>query len=185
MQTTWMRTVVVTTMVASGVVSAGVATQAGQATDRPRTSSIAIPPAGEAGVSLTVDGRVSLKGGAPASGVDVYVYHTDARGYYSPEGRDERNPRLKGYLRTDDQGRYQVRTIRPGPYPNSGPPAHIHYEVSSASGVQRFELVFEGDARLTDAIRREAAAHGEYALCTPATDANGAQTCRGADIYLK
>ena len=131
----------------AGASSAAPVGRRAQTADRPRTASIAIPPASEPGVTLTVEGRVLLKGGAPAGGVDVYVYHTDARGHYSPDGRDERNPRLKGYLRTDDQGRYQVRTIRPGPYPNSGPPAHIHYEVTSPSGVQRFELVFEGDAR--------------------------------------
>ena len=152
----------VTGSLMSAAAPGGGAALAQQAAERPRTASITIPPAGEPGVALTVEGRVLLKNGAPASGVDVYVYQTDARGYYSPEGRDERNPRLKGYLRTDDQGRYQLRTIRPGPYPNSGPPAHIHYEVTSATGVQRFELVFEGDARLTEAIRREAAAHGEY-----------------------
>ena len=186
MQTTRMRSWLVTTVIVGVAASAGAAALcAQQAADRPRTSSITIPPSGEPGVSLTVEGRVLLKSGAPAAGADVYVYHTDARGYYSPDGRNERDPRLKGYLRTDDQGRYQLRTIRPGPYPNSGPPAHIHYEVSAASGVQRFELVFEGDARLTDAIRSQAAAHGEYTLCTPAIDAAGAQTCRGADIYLK
>jgi protocatechuate 3,4-dioxygenase beta subunit len=132
-----------------------------------------------------VEGRVLNPDGTPARGADVYVYHTDTRGYYSPDGRDERNPRLRGYLRTDDGGRYQVRTIRPGPYPNSGPPAHIHYEVRMPSGVQRFELVFEGDARLTDAIRQDAARHGEYSLCTPATEPGGTQACRAADIYLK
>lgn len=156
-----------------------------QTTASARPASIAIPPAGEPGVALTVEGRVLLKSGAPAAGIDVYVYQTDARGYYSPDGRDERHPRLKGDLRTDDQGRYQVRTIRPGQYPTSGPPAHIHYEVTSTSGVQRYELVFEGDSRMTDAIRREAAAHGEYTLCTPIVDTAGAQTCRGADLYLK
>jgi protocatechuate 3,4-dioxygenase beta subunit len=150
-----------------------------------QVSSIVIPPAGEPGVALSVEGRVLLASGAPATGVEVYVYHTDARGYYSPDGRDERNPRLRGWLRTTSDGRYQLRTIRPGPYPNSGPPAHIHYEVSAASGVQRFELVFEGDARLTDDIRRQAAAHGEYTLCTPVVEASGAQACRGADIHLK
>lgn len=156
-----------------------------QPADGSRPSSITVPPAGEPGVALVVEGRVLTAGGAPAKGVDVYVYHTDARGYYSPEGRDERNPRLRGWLRTDDQGRYQVRTIRPGPYPNSGPPAHIHYEVTAPGGVQKFELVFEGDARMTDTIRRQAAAHGEYALCTPLADPSGSQQCRGADIYLK
>jgi len=149
-----------------------------------RTSSVVVPPAGEPGVPLVVEGRVLRADGSPASGVDVYVYQTDARGYYTPQGNDNRHPRLKGYLRTDDKGRYRVQTIRPGPYPESGPPAHIHYEVTTASGVQRFELVFEGDSRMTDTIRRQAAAHGEYTLCTPATDA-GVQQCRSADIYLK
>lgn len=182
MLATWMRAGLV-----AGVIT-GVATPGGGATQtagRSRSASVTIPPSGEPGVALTVEGRVLLKSGAPAAGVDVYVYQTDARGYYSPDGRDERNPRLKGYLRTDDQGRYQLRTIRPGPYPNSGPPAHIHYEVTSPAGVQRFELVFEGDARMTDAIRREAASRGEYTLCAPAVDASGAQTCRAADLYLK
>jgi protocatechuate 3,4-dioxygenase beta subunit len=150
-----------------------------------RTSSVVVPPEGEPGDPLIVEGRVLTASGAPAGGLDVYVYQTDARGYYSPNGRDERNPRLRGYLRTDGEGRYQVRTIRPGPYPNSGPPAHIHYEVTSATGVQQFELVFEGDARMTEAIRRDAAAHGAYTLCKPVAGAGGAQTCKGADLYLK
>jgi protocatechuate 3,4-dioxygenase beta subunit len=182
MLATWMRVGLVAGSIVSVAAPGG---GAAQTPERSRSASVTIPPSGEPGVALTVEGRVLLKGGAPAAGVDLYVYQTDARGYYSPDGRDERNPRLKGYLRTDDQGRYQLRTIRPGPYPNSGPPAHIHYEVTSTSGVQRFELVFEGDARMTDDIRREAASHGEYTLCKPAVDASGAQACRGADIFLK
>jgi protocatechuate 3,4-dioxygenase beta subunit len=157
----------------------------------PRTSSIAIAPAGEPGDAMSVEGRILMKDGTPARGLRVYVYQTDARGYYSAGAQDERNPgernpRLKGYLTTDDEGRYAFRTIKPGQYPGSGPPAHIHYEVTNASGaVERFELVFEGDSRLTDAIRRDAAAHGEYALCQPQSDAAGVTHCRGADFFLK
>jgi protocatechuate 3,4-dioxygenase beta subunit len=93
---------------------------------------------------------------------------------------------LKGYLQTVAEGRYELRTIKPGPYPGSGPPAHIHYEVTNAKGsVERFEMVFEGDPRLTDAIRRDAAAHGEYALCKPDRDAAGTTHCRTANIHLK
>lgn len=181
-----MRTIGIVGGLALGLaVGAAALTGVAQTGDRPRPWSIVIPQENEPGVALTVEGRVLLATGAPARSVDVYVYQTDARGYYSPEGRDERNPRLRGYLRTDDQGRYALRTIRPGQYPNSGPPAHLHYEVSAASGVQRFELVFEGDSRMTDAIRRQAAAKGEYAICTPVVAADGAQSCRGADLHLK
>jgi protocatechuate 3,4-dioxygenase beta subunit len=161
-------------------------TAVAQQGDGTLTASIVVPPSGEPGDALVVAGQVLTRDGAPARGVKVYVYQTDARGYYSPGGRDERNPRLKGYLRTDEQGRYEVRTIRPGPYPGSGPPAHIHYELTNASGgIERFELVFEGDARMTDAIRRDAAARGEYTLCKPERDRAGVTHCRGANIYLK
>jgi protocatechuate 3,4-dioxygenase beta subunit len=157
-----------------------------QGGDALRTSSVVVPPAGEPGEPLMVAGQILTRDEKPAARVKVYVYQTDSRGYYSPDGRDERNPRLKGYLQTDDQGRYEIRTIRPGPYPKSGPPAHIHYEITNASGaVERFELVFEGDARMTDAIRRDAAARGEYALCKPERDSAGVTQCRGANFYLK
>lgn len=149
-------------------------------------SSVVVNPSGEPGDALVVSGQVLTRDEKPAGALKVYVYQTDARGYYSPDGRDERNPRLKGYLKTDATGRYEVRTIRPGPYPVSGPPAHIHYEVTTAAGgVERFELVFEGDARMTEAIRRDAAAKGEYTICTPERDAAGVSHCRGANIYLK
>lgn len=149
-------------------------------------SSVVVNPSGEPGEALVVSGQVLTRDEKPASGLKVYVYQTDARGYYSPEGRDERNPRLKGYLQTDATGHYEVRTIRPGPYPVSGPPAHIHYEVTTAGGgVERFELVFEGDARMSDAIRRAAAARGEYTICKPERDAAGVTHCRRANIYLK
>lgn len=153
--------------------------------DTPLPSSAIVVPAGESGTTLGVTGRILTKDGKPVPNARLYVYQTDARGYYSPEGRDERNPRLKAYLQTDDQGRYMLRTIKPGPYPSSGPPAHIHYEVTKQDGaIDRFELVFEGDERLTAAIKRDAAARGEYAICTPKADGN-ALRCEGADFYLK
>lgn len=79
------------------------------------------------------------------------------RRYYSP-ANDNRNPRLRGYLRSDAQGRYEFSTIKPGPYPNNRIPAHIHYVVTAAGYSERvFEIVFEGDPNIDDNVRREAA----------------------------
>jgi protocatechuate 3,4-dioxygenase beta subunit len=148
-------------------------------------------PAGEPGEPLIVEGRVLAQGGKPVAGAPVYLYHTDIQGYYSAGGKDERNAgarnsRLRGNLKTDAEGRYQFKTIKPGQYPGSGPPAHIHYEVTPGQqAMQSFELIFEGDSRLTPEIRQRAAKHDFFMLCTPAKDAQGTLRCKDADVMLK
>ena len=52
--------------------------------------------------------------GAPAAGIIVYAYQTDATGIY-PRG-STRHGRLRGWVRTDEAGRYRFDTIRPGAY---------------------------------------------------------------------
>jgi protocatechuate 3,4-dioxygenase beta subunit len=149
-------------------------------------------PAGEPGEPLIVEGRVLCPDGKPVADAPVYLYHTDIQGYYSAGGKDERNPgarnsRLRGNLKTDAEGRYQFRTIKPGQYPgSSGPPAHIHYEITPGQqAMQAFELIFEGDSRLTEEIRQRAAKHDFFILCAPAKDAQGNLRCKGADVMLK
>jgi protocatechuate 3,4-dioxygenase beta subunit len=135
-------------------------------------------PAGEPGTPLVVEGRIVGPSG-PVSKAALYVYQTDARGYYSgPVNDDNRNPRLKARFATDDAGRFRFRTIMPGQYPRSGPPAHIHLEVTPAGkAMEQFELVFEGDSRMTDGIRADAKAGRFYTICAPTT-AGGVNTCR-------
>jgi protocatechuate 3,4-dioxygenase beta subunit len=74
-------------MLAAGwvlIVLSAVATQG----DGTRASSVVVPPSGEPGEALVVTGQVLHRDGTPARGVKVYFYQTDARGYYSPDGRD-------------------------------------------------------------------------------------------------
>jgi protocatechuate 3,4-dioxygenase beta subunit len=94
----------------------------------------------------------------------VYVYQTDARGYYRPDdAMANRDPRLKALLRTDARGRYSYRTIRPASYPGTRVPQHIHYEVTAEGRGQRvFEIVFEDDPFLSARVRAEAARPGSF-----------------------
>jgi protocatechuate 3,4-dioxygenase beta subunit len=79
----------------------------------------------------------------------VLAFHTDVKGYYSPGGMDERNARLCGVLRTDEEGRYRIETIKPAHYATGGPPAHIHFEVTApGESRRRHTLNFEGDPEL-------------------------------------
>jgi protocatechuate 3,4-dioxygenase beta subunit len=71
---------------------------------------------------------------------------------------DNRNPRLKLFLRSDARGAWSFDTIKPGSYPNGRVPAHIHFEVSAAGHAPKlFEIVFEGDPFITDDMRRNPA----------------------------
>jgi protocatechuate 3,4-dioxygenase beta subunit len=133
--------------------------QAPQVAEKNAPSKITITSKEEPGERLIVTGRVfSSDGKTPLAGASVYVYHTDMKGLYTPDTNDNRNPRLRGYMRTDAEGRYEYATIKPAPYPNNRIPAHIHYVVNAAGHKERiFEIVFEGDPNIDDRIRADAA----------------------------
>ena len=143
-------------------------------------------PPGEPGAPLHVDGRI-VDATGPVAGAALYVYQTDARGYYSSETNDDnRKPRLKARFATDAQGRFAFRTIMPGQYPRSGPPAHIHLEVTPPGrSMQQYEVVFEGDSRMTDSIRADAKAGKFYAICTPTAGPGGVKQCRDVTFRLQ
>ena len=66
-------------------------------------------------------------------------------------------------LRTDGRGRYSYRTIRPGSYPGTRVPQHIHYEATAdGRGTRVFEIVFEDDPFLNAQVRAEAARPGSF-----------------------
>ena len=114
-----------------------------------------VAPAGEPGDPLTVSGTVVGADGAPVGGASLYVYQTDAEGYYGVKPTtDNRNPRLRLFLRTRQDGTWSFETIRPGSYPDSRVPGHIHFEVSAPRFAPRiFEIVFEGDPYITADMR--------------------------------
>ncbi len=90
---------------------------------------LTVAGANEPGIRLRVSGVVVGPDGQPLANASIYLYHTDAKGEYVPgqSGGSDR-PRLFGYLRSDARGRYEFETIKPGSYPNSSNPAHIHFE---------------------------------------------------------
>ncbi len=135
-------------------------TQAPTVAEKNAPSKLTITTKEEPGERLVVSGVVYASDGkTPVANASVYVYHTDANGRYTPGAKDDnRNPRLRGYLRTDAHGRYEYSTIKPAPYPGDGPPAHIHYHVNAPGYQERvFEIVFEGDPKISADIRARAA----------------------------
>lgn len=130
---------------------------------------------GEPGDRLVVSGRVYHPDGRPAASVSLYVYQTDKDGIYSRPVNDSRTPRLKAFLRTDSEGRYEFHTIKPGSYPDTRNPAHIHYHVNAAGYREKiFEIVFEDDPLVDQRIRASAAREGSpFSIRPLSRDAQG------------
>lgn len=92
-------------------------------------------------------GRVTDVEGDPIAGANLDVWQADAQGCYSGFSPGPPEGNLRGQVRADGDGRYEVRTVIPGPYtiPLDGPtgkmtaaagsspwrPAHVHLIVSA------------------------------------------------------
>lgn len=115
--------------------------------DHARQPEINMRLEGLEGSPLRVQGVIRDEDGQPVAGALVHVFHTDGEGYYSPGGMDEDNPRIFGYLRTDEAGRYAFSTIRPGHYAGQTEvDQHIHFEIKAPGfREQMARLVFADD----------------------------------------
>jgi protocatechuate 3,4-dioxygenase, beta subunit len=131
------------------------------------SSQARIAPSTEPGVPLVIEGVVSTTRGAPAAGIVIYAYHTDATGIYPPAGN--RHGRLRGWAVTDAQGRYRFDTIRPAAYPGRSIPEHVHMHVIEPGRGTYYidELRFTDDPLITAANRRTGERGGD-GLVTPA-----------------
>jgi protocatechuate 3,4-dioxygenase beta subunit len=80
------------------------------------------------GVVVDLDGR-------PIDGAEIEIWQCDVHGSYRhPNGARERiDAGFQGFgaTRSDGQGRYRFRTIRPVPYPGRAP--HIHVKLRNAA----------------------------------------------------
>ena len=103
---------------------------------------------GATGQRALLRGRVLSTDGTPLPGAVLDLWQNDASGFYAVQQPDvQPQDNLRGRYRSDDQGRYEVRTVRPVPYaiPDDGPvgdllkatgrhpwrAAHVHAIVSA------------------------------------------------------
>jgi protocatechuate 3,4-dioxygenase beta subunit len=134
----------------------------------------------EAGEPLIVSGTIySPDGKQPLPGITLYVYQTDATGRYSTSGGDNRATRIHGVMRTNAEGRYEFRTIKPGSYPNSRNPAHIHAYISGPEYPEYWidEFLFADDPFIKDDDRQKAIGQRTFAHILSLT--------RGSDGILR
>lgn len=137
---------------------------------------------GERGEPLVVSGTIYTPDGrTPLSGIDLFVYQTDATGNYSTsgDGGEHRNTRIHGLMRTNAEGRYEFRTIKPGSYPRTRNAAHIHAYVSGPGYPEYWidEYLFADDPFVTEDVRQRFAGKGSFSPILSLT--------RGSDGVLR
>ncbi len=136
------------------------------------------------GEEIEITGRLLGLDGRPINGGFVELWQANAFGRYS-NSRDTSSapldPNFQGYgvVRTDDQGRYRFRTIKPGEY--TGRSRHLHFRVGGP-GFEPLptQMYFAGDPGnesdfLWNAIRDPKARESVTVAFGPATETNVAQ----------
>ena len=130
------------------------------------SSKVTLTSKNESGEPLLISGTIYREDGVtPASGVVLFLYQTDAGGFYHRPKEDVFSPRIHGWLRTGNDGRYEIRTIKPAPevlVPDE--PAHIHVNVFGPGIPEHFlhEFWFEGDKRIKPEAAKELSGRGAF-----------------------
>jgi protocatechuate 3,4-dioxygenase beta subunit len=83
------------------------------------------------GPKLEISGTIYLSDGkTPAKDVILYIYHTNQEGVYetnkNSRGWEKRHGFIRGWIKTNADGKYKFLTLRPGAYPKGNNPQHIH-----------------------------------------------------------
>ena len=139
--------------------------QAQQTRPAALSSTARIAPAAEPGTALVIHGHAfAADRRTPLAGAIVFAYHTDREGHYDRPGAPAHSWRLRGWAKTDAEGRFQFTTIRPGAYPGTRIAQHVHFTLFTAGG-ERYhagELNFADDPFIGDRERTESSREGDF-----------------------
>lgn len=116
------------------------------------------------GEPMLISGTVYKGDGkTPARDVLIYFYHTDKFGIYGRPG-EHKHGKYRGWMLTDEKGRYEFSSIRPASYPNSTQSQHVHMTVTTLDAREDWidSILFEGDRFLTQRERDGSGRRGGF-----------------------
>jgi protocatechuate 3,4-dioxygenase beta subunit len=148
-----------------------------------------LPDFHEAGPKLEVSGTIFKRDGkTPAKDVILYIYHTDQQGLYSLKGNEtgwgKRHGYIRGWIKTNADGKYTFYTLRPAAYPGRQNPEHIHPTIKEPGFKEYWidEYLFDDDPILSPKERNSQQKRAGYGIVKPTTK-NGIQVVH-RDIIL-
>jgi protocatechuate 3,4-dioxygenase beta subunit len=111
-----------------------------------------LPDFYDAGPKLEISGIIYQRDGkTPAPDVVLYIYHTNQQGIYPTRGNEtgwaKRHGYIRGWVKTNTDGRYRFFTLRPAAYPGGENPQHIHPIIKEPNLNEYYidEYLFAGD----------------------------------------
>jgi catechol 1,2-dioxygenase len=131
-----------------------------------------LPPGGnmgeldQDGMPLLISGRVTDPAGTPVAGAVLDCWQASSVGVYDSQIGDGEELGMRGVYRTDDQGRYLLRTTKPKyyPIPTDGPvgdmiratnrhpyrPGHVHFKISAPGYQTLVTHIFDSTSKYLD-----------------------------------
>ena len=117
------------------------------------------------GPKLKITGTIYQEDGeTPAEDVILYIYHTNREGVYPTRGDEQgwarRHGYIRGWMKTNAEGKYTFYTFKPGSY--SSNPAHIHPIILEPNGKYYWlgSYRFADDPLLKDSHRKQETPRG-------------------------
>jgi protocatechuate 3,4-dioxygenase, beta subunit len=146
-----------------------------------------------AGQVVQLSGRVTNAKGEPVRNARIEIWQANTHGRYAhpsdPNSQLSLDSGFQGYavLRTDNEGKYRFRTIKPGPYPTARGDMrapHIHFEIEGRIDRKVTQLFFPNE-RLNDQDRHlNSVRRPETLIANIASTAAGAELVAQWDIVL-
>lgn len=105
------------------------------------------------GTIIYLSGRVTSRSGEPVANAELEIWQANAAGRYTHPGDNNPQPadlNFDGYARihTDADGRYRLKSIKPGAYPAAPGwmrPPHIHFDVRGKTNRLVTQMYFDGE----------------------------------------
>jgi protocatechuate 3,4-dioxygenase beta subunit len=114
---------------------------------------------------MIISGTVfNADGKTPAPGILIYFYHTDIEGRYGRGNGEVLHGHFRGWMLTDERGRYEFASIKPAAYPNRTFAAHVHMTLTAKNFREDSidSILFEGDKFITGEERKQAGKKGGF-----------------------
>jgi protocatechuate 3,4-dioxygenase beta subunit len=141
--------------------------------DKPLSSIDTLPEFENNHPKLKVTGTVFQKDGkTPASDILLYFYQTNRKGLYESKpnatGWGKTHGAIRGWVKTNKEGKYTIYTFRPAAYPNRSEPEHIHITVKEPGKTEYYldNYFFEDDPLLTNVVRTKQKKRGGSGIVT-------------------
>jgi len=110
----------------------------------------------EPGEKIIIKGHILDDKKMPVANASLHVFQTDSHGYYTPSDSithkmGEPFARLYSFIKTDSAGYFEIRTVRPGSYPQLYEgrriPGHVHINITAAGyAAKNLQAVFDDDS---------------------------------------